>query len=112
MAYSELQAERFRQALGDRDGVIAKRMMGGLILMLNGNMLGGVDKDASGHDRFMFRVGPGGVAEALSRPGASEVEMGGRRMNGFVFVADCDDAELAGWVRLALDYVEVLPPKS
>lgn len=111
MAFSDMQAERFRAALGDRTGVVAKRMMGGLIFMLDGNMLGGVDRDASGADRFMFRVGPDGMAEALARSGGRPVEMGGRRLNGFVFVPDCDDASLGAWVRLALDFVETLPAK-
>jgi len=74
-------------------------------------MLGGIDRDKAGADRFMFRVGPGGMAEALSRPGSTTVEMGGRQMNGFVFVSDCDDAALDDWVRLALAFVGTLPTK-
>lgn len=111
MAYSEIQAERFRAAIDSTGAVVTKCMMGGLIFMLNGNMLGGVDRDPAGADRFMFRVGPERLAEALARPGSREVTMGGRRMNGFVFVADCSDADLADWVRLALAYVEVMPAK-
>jgi len=112
MAFSDLQAGRFRHALKERDGVITKRMMGGLIFMLNGNMVGGVDRDPSGAGRFMFRVGPDGISTALARPGCTQVSMGGRIMKGFVFVADCDDAALESWVELALAYVDHLPPKA
>jgi hypothetical protein len=51
-----------------------------------GNMLGGVDRTKAGTDRFMFRVGKDNEAEALRRPGAMIVDMGGRRLGGLVFV--------------------------
>ena len=81
-------------------------MMGGLCLLLNGNMLGGVDRARSGGDRFMFRVGKDNEAKALCRPGASIVDMGGRRIGGFVFVeADaCDQAALRDWIAMALGF--------
>lgn len=49
-------------------------------------MLGGVDRTKAGTDRFMFRVGKDNEAEALRRPGAMIVDMGGRRLGGLVFV--------------------------
>jgi len=110
MAYSELLAMRFRDALGQGARIVEKRMMGGLVFMLDGNMLGAVGRDAEG-DRFMFRVGPDQVAEAISR-GAVQMEMGGRVMKGFVFVreADAHDA-LEDWVAMARRFVETLPAK-
>ena len=111
MAYNECQAERFRKALTGKSEITEKRMMGGLIFLLNGNMIGGIDIDPSGANRFMFRVGPERMAQALSRPGAQPVIMGGRRMNGFVFVLDCDEPALEGWINFTLHFVEELPPK-
>jgi TfoX/Sxy family transcriptional regulator of competence genes len=113
MAYSEILAEQLRDGLGSVEGVSEKKMMGGLCLMVNGNMVGGVDRTKDGRDRFMFRVGKDNQAEALERPGAEAVEMGGRRMGGFVFVdADaCDQAALDGWIALALGFVRTLPKK-
>ncbi len=113
MAYNEALAQRFRDGLRGVKGVAEKRMMGGLCLLVNGNMLGGVDQTKSGRDRFMFRVGKDNEAEALRRPGASIVDMGGRRLGGLVFVdADaCDQVALKEWIGMALGFVERLPKK-
>jgi len=110
MAYSELQAERLRTAIGARTGLVAKRMMGSLVYMLDGNMLAGTRTTADG-DRFMFRVGAAQLSGALGQAGATPAVMGGRTMKDFVFVSGCDDVALAQWVRLALDFVGTLPAK-
>lgn len=110
MAYDDVMAMRLRDALGGR--AVEKRMMGGLIFMLDGNMVAGVDRDAQGQGRFMFRVGPSGMDEALGRPGAAPVRMGERTMKGFVFVSETDAvADFAGWVALARAFTDTLPPK-
>ena len=113
MAYDEKLAQRFRDSLRDTKGVTEKRMMGGLCLLVNGNMLGGVDKAKSGRDRFMFRVGKDNEADALSRPGVSIVDMGGKRLGGLVFVeaAACDKTALKEWIAMALGFVGRLPSK-
>lgn len=113
MAYDENLAARFRRALGNPGNVAEKRMMGGVCFMLNGNMLGGADRTREGVRRFMFRVGKDNHDEALERPGALPMEMGGRRMSGFVFVdaAACDDDALNGWIALAKSFVDTLPAK-
>jgi len=113
MAYDEDLTTRFRQTLNGLDDVEEKRMMGGVCFMVNGNMLGGADRQKDGSRRFMFRVGKENQAEALKRPGAKIMEMGGRRMGGFVFVdaEQCDDQALKSWVDLALIFVAALPAK-
>lgn len=113
MAYDEELVTRFRKALGDLDGVREQRMMGGLCFMLNGNMIGGCDQTKEGARRFMFRVGKENAEEALARPGAEQMEMGGRVMRGFVFVdeSDCGAKALKDWTKLALRFVATLPPK-
>ena len=113
MAYDEDLAERMRQALEGLGGITEKRMMGGICFMLNGNMIGGADRTKEGQRRFMFRVGKDNHAEALGRPGAMPMEMGGRRMSGFVFVdaEDCDDGDLRDWIALARSFVAELPAK-
>ena len=113
MAYDEQLTQRFRDAVGERKGITEKRMMGGVCLMLDGNMIGGADRTRDGTGRFMFRVGKENQAEALTRPGAQLVEMGGRAMSGMIFVdeGDCDDGALKNWAALALSFVQTLPPK-
>ena len=113
MAYDEGLAVRFRDALNDRANIVEKRMMGGLCFLHNGNMIGGADKDKQGTGRFMFRVGKDNESKALSRPGASIVKMGSRRMGGMIFVDEevCSEQALSDWISLALSFVTTLPPK-
>jgi TfoX/Sxy family transcriptional regulator of competence genes len=113
MAYSELTALRFRDALGQRPDIVVKRMMGGLIFMVSGHMAGGVDRDKAGTDRFMLRVGEEVAQTALELPGATQVMMGTRSTKGFIFVPEtaCAAAALADWVAMALGYIDTLPPK-
>ncbi len=113
MAYDEELANRFRQALDGLQNIVERRMMGGICFMMNGNMLGGADKQKDGQRRFMFRVGKDNMASALQRPGAENMEVGGRRMSGFVFVdaCDCDEKSLQDWIDLARSFVDTLPAK-
>ena len=114
MPYDELLAERLRDAIGSRPNVSEKRMMGGVCFMIDGNMLGGADRQKDSTRRFMFRVGKDNEAEALTRPGAIPMEQGGKRMGGMVFVDEdaCGRKELKNWVALARSFVETLPPKK
>ena len=68
MAYDDAVADRFRQAVDGLVGISEVRMMGGLCFLVNGNMLGGVDRTKEGIDRLMFRVGKVNQVEALSPP--------------------------------------------
>lgn len=113
MAYDELLALRMRDAICDLGIVTEKRMMGGACFMVNGNMLGGADRQKDGAGRFMFRVGKDNQAEALSRQGAIPLANAGRPMRGMVFVDEtaCDDKRLKDWVALAWSFVGALPPK-
>lgn len=108
MPYDPHLAERMRQALQTRAGVIEKKMFGGYCWMLHGNMLCGVEVG-----RFMFRVGKEQELDALARPGAHPMDITGKPMKGFVWV-DADEAEgenLDAWIELAARHVGSLPPK-
>ena len=116
MPYDEQLAQRFRDALADRDTMPAtteKNMMGGICFFVNGNMLGGASKTKDGEPRFMLRVGKELEELALAREGAMPVVLGKRRMGGMVFVeADkCNDRQLTDWILLALKFVGELPAK-
>lgn len=113
MAYDEELTDRFRHAVDGLVGLSETRMMGGVCFMLNGNMLGGANRQKTGERRFMFRVGKDNEAEAMKRPGAITMEQGGRKMTGliFVFEEDCDAENLRDWIALALTFVGNLPPK-
>lgn len=113
MAYDEELTDRFRKGVDGLGGIVEKRMMGGVCFMLDGNMLGGADRQKTGEGRFMFRVGKNNEAEALLRPGAKTMEQGGRKMTGLIFVneEDVDTDSLRDWIALALTFVGSLPPK-
>jgi len=83
-------------------------MFGGIGFMLNGNMIVGTSKRG-----LLVRVGKDRHDTALARPGASAMEMRGRKIEGYVFVApdSLGDAALRGWLDLALAHARELPLK-
>lgn len=113
MAFDDSLADRLRGALIGLPDISEKKMMGGLVYLLSGNMLGGTFNDKAGLPHFLFRVGKENEAEALSRPGASIMMNGKQRMGGFIMVEEemCDDEALTRWIGLSLSFVGSLSPK-
>ena len=90
--------------------VTEQKMFGGTCFMLSGNMLVGTSKRG-----LLVRVGKDAHAEAVARPHAGPMEMGGRTMEGYIFVDPAGTKttkDLNGWVSLARAFVETLPPKA
>lgn len=108
MAYSEYLVERVQQRLEGKGEIEPKKMMGGLIFMVNEKMCVGVDKDRqSGDDRLMLRVGKASYEDLLDRKGCREMDFTGKPMRGFIFVyPEGFDAEedLDFWVERALAF--------
>ncbi|HYD86931.1 MAG TPA: TfoX/Sxy family protein [Vitreimonas sp.] len=100
--------ELMREAMRRRAGVSERRMFGGYCWMLNGNMLCGVEVG-----RFMFRVGKEREAQALSRPGATPMDITGKPMRGIIWVdaGAAIDAGLDAWIDFASHFVGALEPK-
>lgn len=113
MAVDENLNEALRDALGQRDGLSEKKMMGGVCFMLNGNMIGGADRTKAGEGRFMFRVGKDNDTIASVLPGAQPMIQGGRRMSGLFFVTenDCSPEVMTQWIALAIKNAQNLPKK-
>ena len=102
MAYSELLAERVREALGKRKDVAEKKMMGGLTFMVNGKMCAGVLKDD-----LMVRLDPDVYETALKKKGCRPMDFTGKPMKGFVFIdpkGTSNKKALSYWLDLALDF--------
>lgn len=109
MAYNEELAMRIRVALGGRDGVVEKKMFGGIAFMLSGNMCCGVTGD-----HLMVRVGPEGLDDAMAQPHARPMDFTGRPMKGFVYVGPLgteQDDSLKRWVQRGVDFAGTLPVK-
>ena len=103
MPYNESLAARIEKFFtSKRVAFESKRMMGGLLFMVNGKMCVGVEQM-----RLMARIGPAEEAAALARKGCSPMDFTGRPMRGFVFVSTevlRTEAQLASWLALALAF--------
>jgi hypothetical protein len=109
MAYDEGLATRVRDVLGDRPGLVEKKMFGGLAFLLHGNMACGVRGDD-----LMVRVSPEVGDAALADPGVRPFDMTGRPMKGWLLVAPdghAEDDDLRRWVDRGLTHAGSLPPK-
>jgi hypothetical protein len=87
-----------------------QKMFGGTCFMLSGNMLVGTSKRG-----LLVRVGKEAHAAVVARPHAKPMEMGGRAMEGYVFINEAGTKtakDLNGWLKLARAFVETLPPKD
>jgi TfoX/Sxy family transcriptional regulator of competence genes len=110
MPYDTQAADGIRVLLADRR-VVERKMMGGLVFMVDGHMC----VVASRRGGLMVRVGPDVQGRVLKEPHVKPVTMAGRPMTGFVRVAPegyRTAAALRKWVERGLDYVETLPTKS
>ena len=105
MAYDEALAERIRDRLAPLPDVTDKRMFGSLAFLTDGRLTVGVTGDD-----LMVRVGPAAAADALTRPGTSPMQMGNRRMRGWIRVdgAELDDEALDDWLQRARGFVSKL----
>ena len=109
MSIDDDLASRVRAAVA-RSGTIREvKMFGGVGFMLNGNLLAAASKRG-----LLLRVGKKRQRDALKRPGARAMVMGGRTMEDYVYVdppALNEDAVKA-WLQMALSFVRTLPAKD
>src|SRR4029450_7817303 len=110
MPYDVHAADGIRALLSDQP-FTEKKMMGGVVFMVNGNMC----VTASGRGGILVRVGPEAQARVLKESHVKPVTMAGRSMGGFVRVMPDGyrtAASLRKWVKRGVKFVESLPPKS
>ncbi|WP_324023572.1 TfoX/Sxy family protein [Maribacter sp. BPC-D8] len=112
MAYSEYLADRVRPRLKGKGELEEKKMMGGLIFMVNTKMCIGVMYDKKiEEDRLMIRVGKLNYEELLNKPGSRPMDFTGKPIRGYLFVGpdgfDTED-DLDFWVEKALEFNRLL----
>ena len=95
--------------LRGRAQIAQKKMFGGLVFLLRGNMLVCIWQQA-----LIVRLGPEAAAAALRLPEVREFDVTGKPMKGWVLVtADGleTDRQLSDWIEQALRFVDPLPGK-
>ena len=110
MAYDEKLAARIRELVADEDNLTEQPMFGGLSFLIGGNMA----VAASGQGGILVRVDPAESDALVEKTNAELMEMGGRRMRGWLRVDSQDvrtKRELAKWVELGTQYARSLPAK-
>lgn len=111
MTYNQQLAQRIRTLLGERLGLVEKKMFGGVGFILHGNMACGVQGDS-----LIVRVGAEQNEQSLSRPFVSPfIVTGNKPMLGWVLVhlqGLASDQELEEWVELGYAYALSLPAKK
>ena len=109
MAFDEYLVDRVRRVIRENTlAVEEKKMMGGLIFMVDQKMCVGVDKDKkTGQNRLMARIGIDEYQLALKEKGSREMDFTGKPMKGFVFIYEDDidlDEDLEFWIQKALKF--------
>jgi TfoX/Sxy family transcriptional regulator of competence genes len=106
---TEEVADCVRDALSPAAAIREVKMFGGIGFMLNGNMVAAVSKRG-----LLLRVGKERQPLALRRPAARVMEMGGRKMEGYVHVdpKNLTANDITEWVQLASAFVRTLPRKD
>lgn len=109
MPYSHSLADRVRQALGNRRGISERKMFGGMIFFLHGNMLVGVWQQS-----LIVRLGRDQAVEALKEDFVRAFDVTGRPMRGWIMVEPDgleSDRQVAEWIEAAMRFVGTLPAK-
>jgi TfoX/Sxy family transcriptional regulator of competence genes len=110
MAFDDELAHRVRILLNVRADVDEKRMFGGIVFLLAGNMSVGIRGD-----ELIVRVGPEGSEEALRQPHTRPFDITGRPMKGWILVAAegvRSERQIAAWVARGAGFARSLPPKG
>ena len=110
MAFDEGLADRIRRVVPVNEGVVERKMFGGLAFLRMGHMFCGVVKSD-----LMLRLGDEAVATALREPHTRPMDFTGKPLRSMLYVdargVDSDEA-LERWVAAALGYVRLLPAKK
>ncbi len=109
MAYDEFIGERISRIISSRNvAFYEKKMMGGLIFMVNGKMCCGTHIDKKyGDSLLMLKIGEDAYSEEIHKEECLPMDFTGRPMKGYIFVTPDGmdlDSDLSYWVDRAIDY--------
>ncbi len=115
MAFDDGLADRVRSVLQARrlqlgNALLEKRMFGGLVFMIDGNMCCGVR-----NTDLMLRLTNDMATEALRQPHTRSLDPTGKRIRSLIFVNEQGtdlDQSLEEWIDVAFTFVRTLPKKT
>jgi len=109
MAYNEELEKHLLPLTSGWENVEAKKMFGGIGIMVNGNMCVGIHKD-----NLVIRVGEEKGTELLSEDNIRVFDITGRPMKGWLMVSEAgwrNERKLKRLVTVAREFVDTLPAK-
>lgn len=109
MAFDEFLADRIRQVFQSKGiSFIDKKMMGGLVFLVNDKMCCGIHIDKkSGDSLLMSRIGEIKYETEIKKEECLPMNYTGRPMKGFIFVTPNGfdmDTDLEYWIQLCIDF--------
>lgn len=109
MAYDEHLADRIRQILKSKKvAFYDKKMMGGLIFMVNEQMCCGIHIDKKiGDSLLMAKIGTIEYEKEIDKDICLPMDFTGRPMKGYIFITPNGfdmESDLEYWIEKALDF--------
>ena len=109
MAYDEYLGERIKQIFQTKNiDFFTKKMMGGLVYLVNEKMCCGIHIDKKyGDSLLMAKIGEKSCKEEIKKNVCLPMDFTGRPMKGFIFITPDGfdlDADLEYWIQKTLDY--------
>ena len=113
MAYDDHLGDRIEQILHFRKvEFYPKKMMGGLIFMVNGKMCCGIHIDKKyGDSLLMAKIGTEAYASEIKKEVCLPMDFTGRPMKGYIFITPEGfdmDRDLEYWIDKALNFNKTL----
>ena len=107
MAYDEYLGERIERFLASKSAnFFAKKMMGGLVFMVNEKMCCGIHIDKKfGDSLLMAKIGAAAYEQEIQREECLPMDFTGRPMKGYIFITPAgfdSDSDLEYWIEKAL----------
>lgn len=110
MPYDTFLEQQIEDIVSPWDGLVKKRMFGGICYLLNGNMCFGIFRDY-----LIVRMAAELAAEKLMEGNAREFDITGKPMRGWVMVERGsweNQEELVRWLDIGRSFALSLPGKS
>lgn len=109
MPYDTGLEARIDESFAEVEGCQKRKMFGGIVYLVGGNMAFGIWKD-----HLIVRCGPDRYRDCLRKKHTRVFDITGRAMTGWVMVAPeglGEDDELLEWLALGEAFAAALPPK-